>query len=77
MHRYFFDLVTRSYVHYDYQGRDFDQSEKARHLAELIALDVECCDTDDELTGREVQVRDISGRHLFSIPIRDPKLIAA
>jgi len=74
MKRFFFDVSFKTHVHYDYQGRDFAQAEQARELAELIALDFECS---DEPSGAEVQVRNITGTCLFSVPIRQPELIAA
>ena len=76
MQRYFFDVAARSHVHYDYRGREFGRAEQARELAELIALDIECTDGDD-LAGAEIQVRDVSGQHLYSIAVRTPELIAA
>ena len=76
MKRFFFDVSFKTHVRYDYQGRDFAGAEQARELAELIALDIGCRDNQDDL-GFEVQVRNISGTCLFSIPIRQPELIAA
>ena len=76
MQRYFFDVSTKSHVQYDYRGRDFPNADQAKQLAELIALDVECIEG-DEVVATEVQVRDIKGFHLFSVPIREPELIAA
>jgi len=76
MKRFFFDVSFNTHVHYDYQGRDFAQPEQARELAELIALDLECS-SDGETPGAEVQVRNITGICLFSIPIRQPERIAA
>ena len=76
MQRYFFDVSTASHVQYDYRGRDFSTTDQARQLAELIALDVECIEG-DELVATEVQVRDIKGRHLFSVHVRESELIAA
>jgi hypothetical protein len=76
MKRFFFDVSFNSHVHYDYQGRDFAQPEQARELAELIALDLECS-SDNEAPGTEVQVRNIKGTCLFSVPIRQPDRIAA
>jgi hypothetical protein len=76
MTRYFFDVANRSCVQYDFRGREFEKPEQARELAELIALDVECTDGDD-VDHAEVQVRNVSGVRLFSIPIREPELIAA
>ena len=75
MKRFFFDVSFKTHVRYDYQGRDFAQPEQARELAELIALDFECSDNDS--SGAEVQVRNIKGACLFSVPIRQPELIAA
>jgi hypothetical protein len=75
MKRFFFDVSYKTHVHYDYQGRDFAQPEQARELAELIALDLEC--SDSETPGAEVQVRNISGTCLFSVPIRQSEPIAA
>ena len=47
MQRYFFDVAARTYVQYDYHGREIHKPEQARELAELIALDIECTDGDD------------------------------
>jgi len=76
MKRFFFDVSFQNHVHYDYQGRDFAQPEQARELAELIALDLECS-SDSDMPGTEVQVRNITGACLFSVPIRQPERIAA
>jgi hypothetical protein len=76
MKRFFFDVANAAYVLYDYHGREFEQLEAARELAELIALDLECTDADNS-TGLEVQVRNVRGEQLFSIPVREPELIAA
>jgi len=76
MQRYFFDVAARTYVQYDYHGRDIHNPEQARELAELIALDIECTDGDD-LAGAEIQVRNVSGQHLYSVPIRELKPTAA
>ena len=75
MKRFFFDVSFKTYVQYDYQGRDFAQPEQARELAELIALDLEC--SDNETPGTEVQVRNVGGTCLFSVPIRKAEAIAA
>ena len=76
MKRFFFDVSFKNHVHYDYQGRDFAGAEQARELAELIALDLECSEDNNNL-GSEVQVRNIGGTCLFSIPVRQPERIAA
>jgi hypothetical protein len=76
MKRFFFDVSAKTHIHYDYQGRDFAQPEQARELAELIALDLECSDEGDR-AGWEVQVRNVLGACLFSVPIRTMEKLAA
>jgi hypothetical protein len=76
MKRFFFDVAQNSLIQYDFQGRDFAQLEHARELAELIALDLECSD-DGEWAGSEVQVRNVRGTCLFSIPIRELEMVTA
>ena len=76
MKRFFFDVSQNSRIHYDFQGRDFAQVEQARELAELIALDLECSDN-GEWAGSEVQVRNVGGTCLFSVPIREIEAAAA
>jgi len=76
MKRFFFDVQSKSHIAYDYQGRDLAGPEQARELAELIALDLECSDN-GEWAGIAVQVRNILGTCLFSIPVRQPERVAA
>lgn len=76
MKRFFFDVRAKTHIQYDYQGRDFAQPEQARELAELIALDLECSDN-HERDGWEVQVRNVLGACLFSVPIRQIEQMAA
>jgi hypothetical protein len=76
MKRFFFDVSYKTHVQYDYQGRDFPGAEQARELAELIALDLGCSE-DNNSAGSEVQVRNIGGTCLFSVPIRQAEPIAA
>jgi len=76
MTRYFFDVASNACVYCDHRGRELERPDQARALAELIALDLECIDG-DELWGAEVQVRNLSGDRLYSVPIREPDLIAA
>lgn len=76
MKRFFFDVSQNSRIQYDFQGRDFAQLEQAQELAELIALDLECSD-DGEWAGSEVQVRNVGGTCLFSVPIREIETAAA
>ena len=76
MQRYFFDVSTKAQIQYDYRGRELSDFEQAKRLAELIALDVECVEGDD-LGAMEVQIRDINGQLLFSVPIHEPDVAAA
>ena len=76
MNRFFFDIVTNATVWHDFHGRSLPRLEDARELAGLIALDLECTGSDD-CVGSEVQVRNLSGEHLFSIRVGDPGLMAA
>ena len=76
MKRLFFDVSFKTHVHYDFQGREFAHIEQARELAELIALDLECSDHGNG-SGAEVQVRNVGGACLFSVPVRQPDMIAA
>jgi hypothetical protein len=76
MKKFFFDVSFQDHVRYDYRGRDFAQPEQARELAELIALDIECEDNDN-VVGLEVQVRNVGGKCLFAVPVRQPDRLAA
>jgi hypothetical protein len=69
MKRFFFDVAAKSHLQRDYQGREFQNPEQARELAELIALDLECSDAGD-WAGAEVQVHTDKGARLFSVPVR-------
>ena len=74
--KFFFDIYSKTERQLDFRGREFARAEDARELAELIALDLECSD-DGQWAGSEVQVRNIGGTCLFSIPIREMELMAA
>ena len=69
MKRFFFDVAMQTSVSYDFRGKDFATTEEARELAELIALDIECT-SENNMTAFEVQVRNITGDHLFNVPVR-------
>ena len=75
MTRFFFDVASKTYVQYDYQGREFSDPAEVRSFAELLALDMGC--TDDQDRATEVQVRNVGGAQLFSVPILQSNLIAA
>ena len=75
MNRFFFDVAVKTYVQYDYRGREFSDPAEIRSFAELLALDMGC--TDDQDRPTEVQVRNIRGEQLFAVPILQPTLTAA
>ena len=75
MNRFFFDGAAKMYVQYDYRGREFSDPDEVRSFAELLALDMGC--TDDQDRATEVQVRNVGGEQLFSVPILQSNLIAA
>jgi Domain of unknown function (DUF6894) len=70
--RLFFDVQHQDSHSYDYHGGDFGRLEDATQMAELIAADLGCSETDD-CAGSQVQVRNANGETLFSVPV----LIAA
>ncbi len=76
MSRYFFDRVSGARSEYDYQGRVFPTPEKAFQLAELMALDLGVGDG-DQWSGWTIAVRNALGEQFFSVPVREPALIAA
>ena len=76
MKRFFFDISNATRNLYDYSGREFDKMEEVRELAALIALDLQCSESDD-WAGFEVKVRNIDGNCVVSIPVPRPELIAA
>ena len=76
MTTYFFDRVGKSRSEYDYKGRAFQTPEKARQLAELIALDLGI-EPDGSWNGWRVDVLDVRGKRFFSIPVGAAELAAA
>ena len=75
MNRFFFDVAYKAHIQYDYRGRDFSDPGEVRNFAELLALDMGC--TDDQDRATEVQVRNVAGEQLFSVPVPQSNLIAA
>ena len=75
MKRFFFDVASKTYVQYDYRGREFSNQDEVRSFAELLALDMGC--TDEQDRAAEVQVRNVGGEQLFSVPILQSNQIAA
>ena len=76
MHKYFFDRVSGTRSEYDYQGRVLPTPEKAFQLAELMALDLGVGEGGD-WSGWSIDVRNAVGQQFFSVPVREPALIAA
>ena len=76
MKKYFFDRVGQDCSEYDFSGREFSEPQKAFQLAQLLALDLEVAAA-DEFGGGSINVRNADGHKLFTVPIRQPDLIAA
>ena len=64
----FFDIEHQDSRCYDYHGDDFGRPEDAAEMAELIAVDLGCSETADCI-GAHVQVRNVIGEKLFSVPV--------
>jgi hypothetical protein len=77
MPAFFFDIVTSKSVEHDFHGRKLATAEDARELAEMIALDMECCSGNSDWIATEVVVRDLAGVSLYSVSVRHPEFIAA
>ena len=73
---YFFDRVGQNRSEYDYKGHVFQSLEKARQMAELIAIDLGI-EPDGTFSGWRVDVLDVRGKRFFSIPVGAPELAAA
>jgi hypothetical protein len=76
MGQYFFDRVSETRAEYDYRGFPFATPEKARQLAELIAIDLGI-EGEGSWCGWFIDVRNAYGEKFFSIPVRGPDLVAA
>ena len=74
--KYFFDRVGKDRAEYDYKGHAFQTPEKARQMAELIALDLGI-EPEGSWSGWHVEVLDVRGKRFFSIPVGTPELLAA
>ena len=66
--RLFFDVLKQQIPTYDFRGRDFSRPEDAAEIAELIATDLGCSETNDWV-GSHVQVRNVAGKTLFAVPV--------
>jgi len=68
--RLFFDVLrSNPPPSYDYHGRDFSSPEEAAPVAELIATDLGCSETQD-WAGSQVQVKNAAGDTLFSVVVK-------
>jgi hypothetical protein len=73
---FFFDRVGKDRAEYDYKGCAFQSPDKARQMAELIALDLGI-EADGAWFGWRVDVLDVRGKRFFSVPVGAPELAAA
>ena len=76
MTRFFFDVTNKTAVQYDYSGRHLPSVEQARELAELIAMDIGCCES-EEMPATVVHVRNAVGKQLFAIAVQPITALAA
>jgi hypothetical protein len=76
MGKYFFDRVGEGRAEYDYKGRLFTTPEKARQLAELIALDLGI-EHDSRWSGWTVEILNAEGEKIYSIPVSESELTCA
>lgn len=75
MTRFFFDLTTGQSPRYDYSGCMLQDLEQARARAELMAMDLSCCES--ETKPSSIVVRDAHGRTLLSVALPAVESIAA
>lgn len=68
MQLFFFDVVSPKSCSYDYHGRKLSRPEDAADVAETIAMDLGCSETNDWI-GSQVQVRTAAGEMLFFKPV--------
>jgi hypothetical protein len=76
MIRFFFDYTTEDRALYDYRGEEFKSPDGALDFAEAIVLDLKHSLRAD-WTGWSVEVRDVEGKKIFSLPIGSSELKAA
>ena len=76
MTRYFFDIVRDAACTHDFHGRYFWTAEEARDMAKSVSLDLACSEK-DECAGSEIQVRDVKGALVFSVPVHAAEAVFA
>ncbi len=67
--RIFFDVINGPIPSYDFSGRECDSLDEAVLLADLIASDLGCSETNN-LSGSQLHARNAAGETLFVVPIR-------
>ncbi len=76
MTRYFFDIICNTACTHDFHGRYFWSPEEARDMAEAVSMDLACTEK-DECAGSEIQVRDVRGDLVFTVPVRAAEVVFA
>jgi len=76
MRRYFFDYTTKDRSLYDFQGDDFLSSKDAYEFAQATAQSLKNS-LAGEWLGWSVEVRNVEGRKLFSLPVDLASSLAA
>ena len=76
MTRLFFDVVRGAACTHDFHGRYFWTTEETRDITESVSLDLACSEK-DECAGSEIQVRDVKGTLLCSVPVRAAEAVFA
>jgi len=76
MTRFFFDYTAKEQSLLDYGGHDFPSSGAAIEFAQAIAHDLKHSLSGNWL-GWCVEVRNVNGNRLLSVPVDGPELEAA
>ena len=76
MTRFFFDYTAKEQSLLDYGGHEFRSSQAAIEFAEAIAQDLKHSLTEN-WRGWSVEVRNVAGMRLLSVPVDSPELEAA
>jgi hypothetical protein len=66
--RVFFDIVSEHTPSYDFSGSECVSLDDAARLAELIASDLGCSETNN-LAGSQLHARNAAGETLFVVPV--------
>ena len=76
MIRFFFDYTTKDQSLFDYRGHDFRSPHGALDFAEAIVLDLKHS-LQTDWSDWSVEVRNVEGKKIFSLPIGSSELRAA